>query len=227
MRDADGAILRWFGTCTDIDEAKRLTEEREIVTNELSHRIKNIFSVITGLLAFSARGQPEVARFAAELRDRILALGRAHDFVRPHSAYSMPPHATERMQGLIHQILAPYHQDGDRLAVGGADPSIDDRSATPLALVLHELATNAAKYGAWSVPDGRVEVRVDEDADAVLLRWTESGGPVLTGDPDHEGFGSRLIELSGARQLNASIERTWAADGLMLSATIPKSALSR
>ena len=227
QRDGAGRIVRWFGTCTDIDERKRLAQEREIVANELSHRIKNIFSVVNGLIAFSARARPEAAEFAAELRDRLLALGRAHDFVRPHSQYSEPPHATDRMHGLVHEILAPYHSDGDRVTVTGADPAIDDRSATPLALVLHELATNAAKYGALSAPGGRVAVELEEDANAVRLRWTETGGPAPAAQPNSDGFGTRLIELSGARQLNALIERSWVREGLILTATIPKTSLTR
>ena len=227
LRDADGTITRWVGTCTDIDERKRLAEEREIVSHELSHRIKNIFSVISGLLAFSARNRPEVSGFAADLRARILALGRAHDFVRPHSQNSEPPHATDHLHGLVEEILAPYQTGTGRVVVRGPNPPIDDRSATPLALLLHELATNAAKYGALSEPDGRVTVEIADRGDAIALRWQEAGGPALTTVPEHEGFGSRLIELSGVRQLNARLTREWRADGLLLEVVVPKASLTR
>mgnify|MGYP004448403075 FL=1 len=90
IRDWAGTILRWIGTCTDIHEQKLMMEEREMIAHELSHRIKNIFSVIAGLIGLSARQHPEIGAVAEDLRDRILALGRAHDFVRPHSAESAP-----------------------------------------------------------------------------------------------------------------------------------------
>lgn len=225
LRDAEGEIVRWFGTCTDIDETKRLAEEREVVSHELSHRIKNIFSVISGLLAFSARGRPEVAEFAAELRQRVLALGRAHDFVRPHSEYSEPPHSTDHLHGLILEILAPYGDD--RVSVTGANPGIDDRSATPLALLIHELATNAAKYGALSSNEGRIVVTTEERDGCVRLEWCEEGGPPVSHVPDHEGFGTRLIDLSAVRQLGAKLERDWRAEGLSITLEIAAAALQR
>ncbi len=225
LRDEDERIVRWFGTCTDIDEQRRLADERDIVSQELSHRIKNIFSIISGLLGFSARGRPEVADFASELRQRILALGRAHDFVRPHSQYSEPPHATDRLHGLIHEMMTPYGEE--RFTVVGDNPAIDDRSATPLALLVHELATNAAKYGALSSPTGCIRVAIEEDDTTIRMHWTETGGPPVAVDPDHEGFGTRLIELSVVRQLHATVEREWRADGLTLLLSAPKEALFR
>ncbi len=83
LRDESGAIVRWFGTCTDIHEQKEASEEREVIAQELSHRIKNIFAVIAGLVGFAARSKPELASVTEDLRERITALGRAHDFVRP------------------------------------------------------------------------------------------------------------------------------------------------
>ena len=225
LRDSDGRIVRWFGTCTDIDERRRLAEEREVVSQELSHRIKNIFSVISGLLAFAARDRPEVRAFAGELRQRILALGRAHDFVRPHSQHSEPPHATDHLHGLIHEILSPYGEE--RLTVSGDDTDIDDRSATPLALLMHELATNAAKYGALSTDTGHVDVTVEAGRERVVVRWAERGGPPVTTSPDHEGFGSKLIELSAVRQLDAEVTREWRPEGLVLTLVVPRSALTR
>lgn len=233
IRDGAGNILRWIGTCTEIHEQKLMMEEREMIAHELSHRIKNIFSVIAGLIGLSARQHPEISDVADDLRDRILALGRAHDFVRPHSAESAAQvgHGQGEGQGLLwgilEQIFAPYKaQDGSRIALSGDNVAIDDRSATPLALLFHELATNAAKYGALSTPEGRIALHITREGPDVRIDWREQGGPVV--QPTHsDGFGSRLITLSVERQLGGRIVRDWSADGLKLSLWIPVRSMSR
>lgn len=229
IRDTHGAISRWIGTCTDIHEQKLMMEEREMIAHELSHRIKNIFSVIAGLIGLSARQHPEIRDVADDLRDRILALGRAHDFVRPHSAESAPQvgQGHGRLWGILDQIFAPYRNDeGSRILLTGDDPMIDDRSATPLALLFHELATNAAKYGALSVPSGRVHLHIAQAAQAVRIDWREEGGPPVA-PSGQDGFGSRLISLSVERQLGGRIMRDWQPDGLRLSLSIPSRSMSR
>ncbi|MFZ2997483.1 PAS domain-containing protein [Sphingobium sp.] len=229
IRDADGTITSWMGTCTDIHEQKLMLEEREMIAHELSHRIKNIFSVIAGLIGLSARQHPEIRAVADDLRDRILALGRAHDFVRPHSADSAPQPGQGRglLRGVLDQIFAPYDDEaGLRIQMSGEDVPIDDRSATPLALLFHELATNAAKYGALSVPDGRILLHIDRVEDDIRIDWREEGGPtVKPGGSD--GFGSRLITLSVERQLGGRITREWRPDGLALRLSIPARSMSR
>ena len=180
IRDDTGAITRWFGTCTDIHEQKLALEEREVVSQELSHRIKNIFAVVAGLISFAARARPEAADIANDLRQRITALGRAHDFVRPHSADSRPMGRQDSLSGLLEELFSPYQSEADqRIAVTGDMIGIDDRSATPLALLFHELATNATKYGALSVAGGTVTVAVDDRDGQVTMVWTESGGPTV------------------------------------------------
>ena len=227
IRDDDDRIVRWFGTCTDIHEQKLTSEEREVISQELSHRIKNIFSVVSGLVAFSARAHPEFGTIAADLRDRITALGRAHDFVRPHSPASMPAHQPSSLGGLLGELFEPYQVAGqDRVGIAGDDIAIDDRSATPLALLFHELATNATKYGALSVPDGRVTVVVSNDGDAVTLDWREQGGPAVS-PPDGDGFGTQLMELSAVRQLGGAVARDWKRDGLDVKVTVPLAAFKR
>ncbi|MBY9063139.1 PAS domain-containing protein [Sphingomonas yunnanensis] len=228
IRDRRGAITRWFGTCTDIHEQKLALEEREVVSQELSHRIKNIFSVISGLIHFAARANPELATVANDLRHRIIALGRAHDFVRPHSNESRPHLAQDSLHGLLAELFAPYQRlDGDRVVIGGDDVAVDDRAATPLALLFHELATNASKYGALSVARGRVDLAVTRGAETVRLDWRERGGPALDAPPPIDGFGSQLIELSAVRQLGGTVTRTWHPDGLELAVTVPLPAFSR
>lgn len=229
IRDGAGTILRWIGTCTEIHEQKLMMEEREMIAHELSHRIKNIFSVIAGLIGLSARQHPEISDVADDLRDRILALGRAHDFVRPHSAESAPQvgHGQGLLWGILEQIFAPYRaDDGSRIALSGDNVAIDDRSATPLALLFHELATNAAKYGALSTPEGRIALHIARDGNDIRIDWREQGGPVVQ-PARSDGFGSRLITLSVERQLGGRIVRDWSADGLKLSLWIPSRSMSR
>ncbi|MEG3156242.1 sensor histidine kinase, partial [Sphingomonas sp. RB1R13] len=197
---------------------------REIVSQELSHRIKNIFAVISGLIAFAARSHPGFGGIASDLRDRITALGRAHDFVRPHSPQSQPKARQDSLHGLLGDLFEPYRGDEQmpRITVAGDDVPVDDRSATPLALLFHELATNAAKYGALTAPEGKVTVtwavRRDGDKDALDLSWVERGGPPAV-EPTRKGFGSRIIRMgltgSGGVQLR------YEAQGLSVQATAP------
>ncbi len=227
IRDGNGRITRWFGTCTDIHDSRMLQEQREIISHELSHRIQNIFSVIGGLVGLSSRHDPAMAPLAEDLRGRIAALGRAHDFVRPHSERSRPSRMQDSLSGLVETLLTPYETNGEkRVLITGEEIEIDDRSATPLALLFHELATNSAKYGALSVDSGTVQINFARQDDEFLIRWTESGGPTVSA-PSREGFGSKLIEISIARQLNGKLEREWNPEGLIVTALIPDSVLSR
>ena len=227
IRDAEGRISRWFGTCTDIHEARLAAEEREIIAQELSHRIKNIFAVLGGLVGLAGRQHPDAAPFADALRERIFALGRAHDFVRPHSRESAPRNNPATLHALVGELLAPYRGDGqDRVTFEGEDVRIDDAAATPLALLFHELATNAAKYGALSKPGGWITISTRSDGETVAIRWREQGGPAP--EPGQaSGFGSRLIALSVEGQLRGSLEKQFQPDGLAVEITVPANALHR
>lgn len=227
IRDADGRITRWFGTCTAIHEQKLALEEREIISQELSHRIKNIFSVVAGLIQFAARADPAIAPTANDLRQRITALGRAHDFVRPHSPTSRPFVRQDSLRGLLEELFAPYEtRSGERVAIAGQDLRVDDRAATPLALLFHELATNATKYGALSTAEGVIDLTIARDGDDARLIWRERGGPAVA-SPTTGGFGTQLMELSAVRQLGGAVTREWASDGLAVTITVPLASLSR
>ncbi len=225
--DDTGAIVRWFGTCTDIHEAKLASEEREVVAQELSHRIKNIFAVISGLIGFSARANPGFATVADDLRARVIALGRAHDFVRPHSAQSRPVADQTSLQGLLAELFEPYQsRTASRITISGDDVAIDDRSATPIALLFHELATNATKYGALYNDNGAILVHSRRVGDRIVIEWRERGGPMVQA-PAKTGFGSQLIELSAVRQLAGTVAQRWERSGLEVEITLPESSLSR
>lgn len=227
VRDAKGKIIRWIGTCTDIHQSKRDAQQTELLSRELSHRIKNIFAVIGGLIGLSTFRDPSNRQFAQDLAARIAALGRAHNFARPHSDASRPETNETHLHGLLAELLKPYRTDGaSRVAVSGDDPPIDDRSATPIALVIHELATNAAKYGALSTMDGHIEIDIRQAEDDVSLRWIERGGPYIEGHPKRTGFGSQLSEVSIEDQLGGKIEREWLPEGLRVTLKIAASRLS-
>jgi PAS domain S-box-containing protein len=228
MRDEDGAIVRWIGTCTDIHEHKTIADQNEILGRELSHRIKNIFSVIASLIGLSARRQPEHAPFASALNARIAALGRAHELVRPHSARSQPLVEVESLKALIDQVLSPYPALAEsRIIVSGDDFRVDDRAATPIGLVFHELATNAVKYGAMGTDTGQVAIDLRREGGEAAIEWRESEGPPIAGPPAHEGFGTRLAELSIVNQLGGTIAYDWAPNGLVVRLRVPVKSLAR
>jgi len=225
VRAADGTIVRWIGTCTDIDSAKRAAEQNDILSRELSHRIKNIFAIISGLVRMSARRMPAVRDFADDLARRIAALGAAHDLARPHSDISRPLIGEATLHHVLRDLLSPYAADQWRIA--GDDVAIDDRGATPVALIFHELATNAAKYGGLSVPEGQVEIVTRLQGDALRVDWRESGGPTIAGEPHATGFGTRLAALSIEQQLAGTIARDWRSEGLVVRIDLSRSALVR
>ena len=226
VRDEYGRIIRWIGTCTDIQDAKESAEVNEVLSRELSHRIKNIFAVISALMGMTARSDPAFAATARQLQDRVGALGRAHEFVRPHSEQSRPQHVPVTLANLIASILEPYPASADgRITVEGGEFLIHDRAATPIALVIHELATNSLKYGALSEDGGQVAIRIAEHSGTITLSWREIGGPEITRAPEHIGFGSRLTGLAVEQQLGGTLQRAWHADGLELTVTLQEARL--
>ena len=229
LRGPDGRIVRWYGTCTDIDDLKRMEQAKELLSQELSHRIKNIFAVVSALIALSARRYPEAREFAAAVRTRINALARAHEFVRPHTEASRPTVGTRTLHAFLSDLFKPYAApDGEaRVRLSGDDASFDDQAATSVALLFHELATNAAKYGALSVEGGRVDLDTRRTPDRFVLTWTERGGPGVEGEPRRTGFGSSLATLSVEGQLGGRLTRTWEPSGLTVVADLPATALSR
>jgi len=229
IRNEAGEITRWFGTCTDIDDLKRSDQAKELLSQELSHRIKNIFAVVSALIALSARQHPEAKGFAGAVRTRINALARAHEFVRPHTESSKPTVGSMTLHAFLADLFKPYSdlKGEPRILLSGEDATFDDQAATSVALLFHELATNAAKYGALSREDGRVALDTRRSGDRFILIWTETGGPAIAGPPARTGFGSSLASLSVEGQLGGKLERIWSPPGLQVIADLPATALSR
>lgn len=231
VRDDRGAIERWFGTCTDIDDIKRTESElkesaeaRDLMARELSHRIQNIFAVVGSLVATSARRDPSFHDFGETVRSRIRALARAHQYVKP-GGFDDPDRT---LRGLFATLLKPYEElDGAHtISISGDDVAIGARTATALALALHELATNAVKYGALSADGGLLSLDCEANGDTFKINWRERGGPPIAGEPSRAGFGSELLVSSAVTQLGARLEKHWAPEGLTVEITLPAKAMN-
>ncbi|WP_458096207.1 sensor histidine kinase [Roseomonas sp. WA12] len=240
--DGQGRFAGFIGSVLDIGDRRRAEEARDLLSRELSHRIKNIFMVTGGLAALTARGDPAAAAFAGRLQARLRALSLAHDLVRPElpagpTAGGMPVTGPApqppTLHGLIRALLAPYSErigDGTdlaRVAVMGADGPVGFAAANALALVLHEQATNAVKYGALSTTEGRLCIETRLDDGALWLEWRETGGPRVAGPPERPGFGTLLAGRSLSGQVGGWMDQDWRSEGLVVRLSVPATGLAR
>ncbi len=219
-RDTAERPLRWYGTCTDIDDRKTAESRRDLIADELAHRIKNVFTVVNSLIALSTDRDTQTIVSAA-LTGRVAALAGAYRHVMPAETAAGAGSAGT-VQGLMHDLLLPYNQnDETRVVIEGDDFPVARGTATALALLFHELATNGVKYGSLGVSGGRVTIEIRIDGDQIDMIWRESGGQGVT-DPGTEcGFGTNLVDRVARMLLNATIERTWHPDGLAVRVSMP------
>ena len=216
-----------FGVFLDVTERKQTEEARELLAGEMSHRIKNLFTIASALTVIAARSTATTTEMAHDLTQRLTGLGQAHDLVRP-----LPGQKGSRavlLGELITVLLAPYDElsaASHRIQVHVPEVCVGETAATTLALVVHELATNSLKYGALSAAGGRLDVScTTRDGDAVLI-WTEQGGPRVTAPTRPAGFGSRLVSQSVSGQLGGSIAFDWLPEGVVATVWMSKARLA-
>jgi PAS domain S-box-containing protein len=228
IRDASGRVLRWFGTCTDIEVQKQGEEALQLLTRDINHRVKNLFAMASGMVSMTARTAKSTKDMAEALRGRLGALSRAHELVRPAAAADNRFKQPTDMAQIIAAILAPYMQteNGGRLVAEGPTVLVGANTVTSLAMVLHELATNAVKHGSLSSPEGRLAIRWALAGDEVELTWVESHGPPVDGPPAFEGFGSQLARKTITGQLGGTLTADWQPDGLRIRMTLSVERLS-
>ena len=206
IRDENGDIVRWFGTNTDVTEQKKAEERMALLMREIDHRAKNALAVAQAVVNLTQGNTIEEYKTAVE--GRIAALSRAHTLL-----------AASRWEGadlraLLEDELAPFATaQADRIVLEGENETLSPAVAQSLALVVHELATNAAKYGALSCDAGRLTIAWARAEDGLILDWRESGGPEVTA-PLREGFGSTLLSRMAVDFEGGSIRREWAPEGL-------------
>jgi PAS domain S-box-containing protein len=210
-------IVEWIGVLEDIEAQRRAEAERQLVAREVDHRAKNVLAVVQSIVRLARKSDPE--SFARAVLARIAALGRAHDLLASGEWRDTD------FRRLAEQELASDKArpaDAGRIALQGPPAPILAVAVQPLAMVLHELATNAARHGSLAVPGGRVTLRWRSDAEEFRLSWVECGGPVLAGPPAHQGLGSRLIQATVTLQLGGQVTRRWQPEGLVCELRLPR-----
>jgi PAS domain S-box-containing protein len=207
-----------LGVVVDLTERMQGEARQELLINELNHRVKNTLASVQSLALMTLRGNASPEAFVRSFFDRVRALSFAHDLLtREHWEGAS-------LRDVANVEVAPYAGDAvDRLTLEGEHLSLRPRQALALGMVFHELATNAAKYGAYSQPSGRVTITwavARDSAPRLRIDWCERGGPAIAA-PDRRGFGTRLIERSIGEDLGGTVAFDYAASGLCCAVEIP------
>lgn len=187
-------------------------DRADLLAKELNHRVKNLFAVILAIVKMSARGDAAAAPAVDRIAKRIHALVTAHEVTQGSGKDQ-----TVDLAELIGKVIAPYRSSSEKCELEGGTVNLPGKHAVPLGLVLHELATNAVKYGAWSAPGGTLRIRWEREGDRARLVWEEIGVTenATPAQPGREGFGSALIR-SSERQLGGTIVRRFEPRGIVV-----------
>ncbi|MCX7312719.1 MAG: PAS domain S-box protein [Alphaproteobacteria bacterium] len=223
VRDATGHFLHGVRVVQDITERKEAEDRQKLLIDELNHRVKNTLATVQSLATQTARCSSSPEQFCNAFEGRLIALSQAHDQLTRRHWKSAD--LRDIVEGATSPHIARSPESQDRIVIDGEPITVTPRVALTLALGLHELTTNAAKYGALSEAAGRIEVNwriVDQLPAAPILRieWRERGGPQVA-VPARQGFGTRFIEGSVASELRGKARLDYAADGLMCTMDIP------
>lgn len=199
------------GASRDLTELKQAEALQQLLVNELNHRVKNSLATVQSITSQTLRGAASLDDARDALEDRIISLARVHDLLTTRSWSGAD------LSDVVARALQPFA--AAQLELSGASMDVPPQHALALSLALHELATNAAKYGALRVPDGRVEVRWERGDGELRLAWRERGGPPVS-PPTRRGFGMRLLEAS-LRDLGGRSRLDYAADGVRAEFSAP------
>lgn len=183
----DGEITSWMGAASDISDRKNAEERQTLLNEELAHRMKNIFAIVQAIATQTLRQARSLEEAGGAITARIGALARAQDILVGARFETTDIHP------IIEAVLAPHQLPGARLTFSGPPVPLQSQQALGLSLAIHELATNAAKYGALSNATGRVSIAWGGSEAGFFFEWNEEGGPRVN-KPARRGFGSRLIE---------------------------------
>jgi PAS domain S-box-containing protein len=216
-RDGAGKALRVVGVLVDITDLKVVEQRQRLLFDELNHRVKNTLAIVQSLAQQTRRSTPDPEQFTRAFGERIMSMSRAHDLLA-RTAWQGAP-----LQEVVSAVLAPFDAPAGRIAIGGDAVELPASITITFALLLNELATNAAKYGALSVDAGRIGISwtVAPAGDGLMvdLVWQERDGPRVV-PPTRRGFGSRLLAAS-AQQIKGELNARFEPDGLRCQIRFP------
>lgn len=208
------------GIFLDITGRKQAEEGHELLAGEMSHRVKNLLAIATGLTRITSRSSSSIEDMTKQLINRLTALDRAHDLVRPLPGEQGK---TALLGDIFAVLLAPYDDEGafaGRIRVAVPRMGVGNNTATALALVVHELATNSVKYGALSVEGGTLDVSGSMVGEDVEVCWTEQGGPEVACPVEMSGYGSSLVRQTVEGQLGGAVTYEWSKTGTLVTLLI-------
>ncbi len=224
IRDLQGRIVGASTIARDVSELKKSRERQQLLLREMNHRVKNLFALTGSIIGLSARSAKTPQELADSARERLAALARAHALTFSHVEPSPQP---TTLKALIRAIVAPFDEpEAPRIAISGVDVPVSGGAVASLALLLHEFATNAAKYGALSSADGTIAIDCVEEGDDVAVTWIERGGPPVVQPTGVEGFGGVLSRIAVMSQLGGKITRDWKPEGLEIRLAAPRARLA-
>jgi PAS domain S-box-containing protein len=214
----DGIATVLAGLCLDVTDRRLAQGAYDLLTRELSHRMKNLFSVVSSLVNMTSEGRPEALGFVSAFQARLNTLAAAHELLIRAEWQAIP------FESLVEKALSPLGVWG-RVDLSNNRIMLGTHDAQTVVLVLHELATNAIKYGALSNGTGRVELcfsarTPSDEGPALVMKWTENGGPPVEA-PGARGFGVRLIERLTKRQASGEAVLDWKPEGLRCCIELP------
>jgi two-component sensor histidine kinase len=209
--DKSGRVVRVSGVTVDISERKRAEQRQNLLTREVDHRAKNALALAQSIVRLTRA--KDVASYVQAVEGRISALARVHTIL------SLSSWQGAEINRLVDEELAAYSVNG-QIKFHGSEVQLQPATAQTLALALHELVTNSAKYGALSAMSGRVSIRWEMQGDVLALDWEETGGPQVQ-EPTSRGFGTRSVIASIESQLGGQALFDWRSEGLICRLLVP------
>jgi PAS domain S-box-containing protein len=217
LKNTDGTIVGASKIARDITERKRAQEQERLLIREMDHRIKNLFALASSIISLSARDAETPQALKSRATERLAALARVHSLtLARHGQAKAAVAAPTTLHALIKAILAPYEAAPDpdrRISLTGDDVPLSASATTGFALLMHEFATNAAKYGALSGEHGSIAIATRVNGERLRLDWTEREGPSVEPPTATDGFGSYLAKAT-VKTLDGTIAYDWNREGV-------------
>jgi PAS domain S-box-containing protein len=220
-RGEEGRVIRVLATSRDVTGEVRAEAHRQLLVNELNHRVKNTLATIQSIASQSLRNAGVDPSVRGALEGRLMAIAATHNVLTDENW------SAASLRQIVDGSVTPYRNNASQLTIGGDDLMVSPKPAVVLALAFHELAINALKYGALSVAGGHVDIGWSVTGGERLdISWTERGGPPVR-PPERRGFGSRIIELALPNELGGEVDLDYRPEGLRCRIRAPLAALTR